>query len=256
MASRKSYRKESSWRLARSLSSTPSSAPLASMSLGNRDSRSLGEAASTFVTNGKIDRLPISQSQYRTSRTTSVCTRISPPRRASMLTTLRSIHGSERTSFTRIRASEYRAHHRLCDQTLTQSSNRRLQSCGTIPSSPFRFHQTCRHVPSTYRVERKMPVLVEGRLVSRLSYRSQSSSDTLTRSTIGREDGPALVHPGSRVHWFHALMSPRWEDWTWTSGGQNRFAYLGNGFSTMEAKGRDKSWYFGDPELLYKSILY
>jgi hypothetical protein len=170
MASRESYRKESSWKLARSLSSTPSSAPQASMSLGNRDFRSLGETASTFVINGKTDRPHISRSQYRTSRTTSVGTRMSQPCRVPMLTTLRSVHGSERTSFARICASEYRAHHRLCDQTLTQSSNRRLQGCGTIPSSPFRFHQTCRHVPSTYRVERKMPVLVEGRLVSRLSY--------------------------------------------------------------------------------------
>jgi hypothetical protein len=178
MASRKSYRKESSWRLARSLSSTPSSAPLASMSLGNRDSRSLGETASTFVINGKTDRQPISQSQYRTSRTTSVNTRMSHPCHASMLTKLHSVHGPKRTSFTRIRASEYRAHHRLCDQTVTQSSNRRLQGGGTLASSPFRFHQPCRHVPITNRVERKMPVLVEGRFVSRLSYRSHSHYQT------------------------------------------------------------------------------
>ncbi|KAK5733331.1 hypothetical protein LTR17_009820 [Elasticomyces elasticus] len=72
----------------------------------------------------------------------------------------------------------------------------------------------------------------------------------------GKEDGPALVHPGSRLHWFHALMSPRWEDWTWTSSNQNRFAYLGNGFSTMEGEGRNKSWYFGDPEIAYKALMY
>ncbi|OAL04210.1 putative monooxygenase [Phaeosphaeriaceae sp. SRC1lsM3a] len=71
----------------------------------------------------------------------------------------------------------------------------------------------------------------------------------------GKEDGPALVHPGSRLHWFHMLMSPRWEDWEWTTENQNRFAYLGNGFTTMEAEGRDKAFYFGDPDQGYESII-
>lgn len=51
-------------------------------------------------------------------------------------------------------------------------------------------------------------------------------------------------------------MAPRWEDWEWTSSNQNRFAYLGNGFSTMDDEGRDKSWYFGNPEEGYESIIY
>ncbi|KAH6868165.1 putative monooxygenase [Alternaria rosae] len=71
----------------------------------------------------------------------------------------------------------------------------------------------------------------------------------------GKEDGPALVHPGSRLHWFHMLMNPRWEDWEWTTVNQNRFAYLGNGFTTMEAKGKDKAWYFGNPDQGYESII-
>ncbi|KAH8898674.1 putative monooxygenase [Thozetella sp. PMI_491] len=71
----------------------------------------------------------------------------------------------------------------------------------------------------------------------------------------GKEDGPALVHPGSRLHWFHMLMNPRWEDWEWTTVNRNRFAYLGNGFSTMETEGKDKAWYFGSPDRGYESII-
>ncbi|KAH7308922.1 putative monooxygenase [Stachybotrys elegans] len=71
----------------------------------------------------------------------------------------------------------------------------------------------------------------------------------------GKEDGPALVHPGSRLHWFHMLMNPRWEDWEWTTVNHNRFAYLGNGFTTMETKGNDKAWYFRNPDQGYESII-
>ncbi|KAF5854578.1 hypothetical protein GGP41_007332 [Bipolaris sorokiniana] len=45
---------------------------------------------------------------------------------------------------------------------------------------------------------------------------------------LGKEDEPALVHPGSRLHWVHMLMNPRWEEFELSTVNQNRFAYLGN----------------------------
>lgn len=55
------------------------------------------------------------------------------------------------------------------------------------------------------------------------------------------------LHPGSRVHFFHMLENVRMEDYEWTYGngvGNNRFGYLGNGFSTREVgDGGDGSWY-------------
>ncbi|KAG9228833.1 hypothetical protein BJ875DRAFT_219608 [Amylocarpus encephaloides] len=60
------------------------------------------------------------------------------------------------------------------------------------------------------------------------------------------------LHPGSRIHWFHMLECIRGEDWEFKyekNGGRgekgNRFSYLGNGFSTKELGGGDKSWYLG-----------
>jgi hypothetical protein len=71
-------------------------------------------------------------------------------------------------------------------------------------------------------------------------------SDVDAYTHLGKEDAPPMVHPGSRIHWFHMLEEPRWEDWNWTSQNANRFAYLGNGFSSLEDEGRDKAWYL-DP---------
>lgn len=44
------------------------------------------------------------------------------------------------------------------------------------------------------------------------------------------------------------LMEPRWEDWEWKTYSTNRFAYLGNGFSTLEREGRDIAWYIDEDE--------
>lgn len=72
----------------------------------------------------------------------------------------------------------------------------------------------------------------------------------------GKEDGPVLSHPGSRLHWFHMLLEPRWEDFKWTGRDSNRFAYLGNGFTTMEGEGRDLAWYMEDPDKGYEPVRY
>lgn len=65
----------------------------------------------------------------------------------------------------------------------------------------------------------------------------------------GTIDGPIVaLHPGSRLHWFHMLDEPRYEDYTWRRFGHNRFSYLGNGFSTKEGDGRDTTFYFDNPE--------
>lgn len=71
----------------------------------------------------------------------------------------------------------------------------------------------------------------------------------------GRAEGPVVaLHPGSRAHFFHALESFRAEDYEMVydvaggaGGRQNRFAYLGNGFSTRELDGADMTWYLDEP---------
>lgn len=70
----------------------------------------------------------------------------------------------------------------------------------------------------------------------------------------GTVDGPIVaLHPGGRIHWFHMLESIRYEDWEYTYCTQNRFQYLGNGFSTKEEEGKDNVWYMDDPEEGYAS---
>jgi hypothetical protein len=63
----------------------------------------------------------------------------------------------------------------------------------------------------------------------------------------GRADGPVTaLHPGSRIHFFHMLEGFRGEDWEFVYEGQrqNRFGYLGNGFSRKELDPAvDSTWY-------------
>ena len=73
----------------------------------------------------------------------------------------------------------------------------------------------------------------------------------------GRIDGPVTaLHPGSRLHWFHMMANPRYEDWEWTYLSPNRFAYLGNGFTTQEGEGKDLTYYFDNPDAGYEGFLY
>ncbi|KAK4217664.1 hypothetical protein QBC37DRAFT_39521 [Rhypophila decipiens] len=67
----------------------------------------------------------------------------------------------------------------------------------------------------------------------------------------GRLDGPVTaLHPGSRTHFFHMLESFRGEDWDYVydNAAQNRFAYLGNGYSSKELDpDGDATWYLDAP---------
>ena len=70
----------------------------------------------------------------------------------------------------------------------------------------------------------------------------------------GTIDGPVVaLHPGSRIHWFHMLDEPNWEDYQVSYTSSNRFAYLGSGFSTREKPGLDIAYYLDDPQEGYKS---
>lgn len=82
-------------------------------------------------------------------------------------------------------------------------------------------------------------------------YMTRTAWSTGCRSWFknGKIDGPVVaLHPGSRIHWFHMLDRPRYEDFEIQYLSRNRFQYLGNGFSTREAPGYDTASYFDDPE--------
>ncbi|KAF3762532.1 FAD/NAD(P)-binding domain-containing protein [Cryphonectria parasitica EP155] len=68
---------------------------------------------------------------------------------------------------------------------------------------------------------------------------------------MGKEQGPVVaLHPGSRVHFFHMLETLRAEDFEYVLDAerQNRFGYLGNGFSVRELEESwDPSWYLEEP---------
>lgn len=76
----------------------------------------------------------------------------------------------------------------------------------------------------------------------------------------GKEDGPVVaLHPGSRVHFFHMMESFRGEDFEYiydcengiSKGKQNRFAYLGNGFSVRELDQEfDSTWYLDESAII------
>ncbi|KAJ3870311.1 FAD/NAD-P-binding domain-containing protein [Lentinula novae-zelandiae] len=61
----------------------------------------------------------------------------------------------------------------------------------------------------------------------------------------GPEASPVMF-PGNRVLFVELLTNPRWEDWDYEYGyAQNRFGYLGNGFTMREVDGRDTTFYYG-----------
>ncbi|POR31118.1 Putative sterigmatocystin biosynthesis monooxygenase stcW [Tolypocladium paradoxum] len=61
----------------------------------------------------------------------------------------------------------------------------------------------------------------------------------------GTIDGEPMMWPGSRIHFFETLKTPRWEDYDLKYMTSNRFGYFGNGFAAREYDGSDLTWYLG-----------
>jgi hypothetical protein len=65
-----------------------------------------------------------------------------------------------------------------------------------------------------------------------------------------RTSWSGALHPGSRIHWFHMLENFRGEDYEYTLDSNNRFRFLGNGFSVKEAE-ENPTWYLDTPNKLF-----
>ena len=65
----------------------------------------------------------------------------------------------------------------------------------------------------------------------------------------GKTHGPVTaIYPGSRLHFFELLKTPRYEDYQITYRTKNRFQFMGNGYTECEIDiGSDPVWYFDDP---------
>lgn len=61
----------------------------------------------------------------------------------------------------------------------------------------------------------------------------------------GTVDGVLTIFPGSRMVLANLLEGPRYEDYEIEYWSKNRFAFMGNGFSTKEYDGSDAAWYLG-----------
>lgn len=61
----------------------------------------------------------------------------------------------------------------------------------------------------------------------------------------GKIDGLLTIFPGSRLVLADLASSPRFEDYRIEYWSMNKFAFLGNGFSTIEYDGSDLAWYLG-----------
>lgn len=59
----------------------------------------------------------------------------------------------------------------------------------------------------------------------------------------------SALWPGSLLHLMECLRAPRWEDWDFESKEQNRFRWLGNGFSVTLTGGGDPSFYL-NPDIV------
>ncbi|KAF9040388.1 FAD/NAD-P-binding domain-containing protein [Hymenopellis radicata] len=59
-------------------------------------------------------------------------------------------------------------------------------------------------------------------------------------------DAAPVMFPGNRVLFIELLTHPRWEDWEYEyDAANNRFGYLGTGFTLREQDGRDTTFYYG-----------
>lgn len=64
----------------------------------------------------------------------------------------------------------------------------------------------------------------------------------------GKTEGPVTaIYPGSRLHWFEMLDRPRYEDYEIRYRTENRFQFMGNGYTQRELDPQaDPVWYFDD----------
>ncbi|KAH8886537.1 FAD/NAD(P)-binding domain-containing protein [Thozetella sp. PMI_491] len=61
----------------------------------------------------------------------------------------------------------------------------------------------------------------------------------------GDPNGTLTMYPGSRVHFFELLRSPRYEDYDIKYMSDNQWEFLGNGFAAREFDGRDTTFWMG-----------
>lgn len=66
---------------------------------------------------------------------------------------------------------------------------------------------------------------------------------------MGKTHGPVTaIYPGSRLHYFEMLKNVRFEDYEITYRSENRFQFMGNGYTLTELDPNgDPVWYFDDP---------
>ncbi|RFU26023.1 hypothetical protein B7463_g10312, partial [Scytalidium lignicola] len=66
---------------------------------------------------------------------------------------------------------------------------------------------------------------------------------------MGKQHGPVTaIYPGSRLHYFEMLKTPRYEDYEIVYRNKNRFQFMGNGYTHTELDpDGDPVWYFDDP---------
>lgn len=55
------------------------------------------------------------------------------------------------------------------------------------------------------------------------------------------------------MHWWKILENPRFEDYDITYRSQNRFEFMGNGFTKVEVDRGDLAWYL-EPDFISKQL--
>jgi hypothetical protein len=82
-------------------------------------------------------------------------------------------------------------------------------------------------------------------LMKRLAWSSACSSWFKNKKTHGPV---TAIYPGSRLHFFEMLKNVRYEDYEITYRTENRFQFMGNGYTECEiSPDGDPVWYFDDP---------
>ncbi|KIW95808.1 uncharacterized protein Z519_02872 [Cladophialophora bantiana CBS 173.52] len=66
----------------------------------------------------------------------------------------------------------------------------------------------------------------------------------------GNHNGPVTAqYPGSRLHWYELLREPRYEDFRITYITNNKFQFLGNGFTQNDVDQTNLTWFMDAPEI-------